>query len=88
MKFKIYYKLNCPKCRLTIAQLKSVNAHITRIYVDTEDNSENSVLNQLRQAGYKSFPVVKVYDTSDQLVDVWSDFRADKINEWKRRLNS
>lgn len=86
MKFKIYYKLNCPKCRLTIAQLKSVNAHITKIYVDAEDNSENSVLNQLRQAGYKSFPVVKVYDTSDQLVDVWSDFRADKLEHWKKVL--
>lgn len=86
MKFKIYYKLNCPKCRLTITQLKSVNAHIAKIYVDTEDDSENSVLNQLRQAGYKSFPVVKVYDTSNQLVDVWSDFRADKIKEWKSKL--
>ena len=86
MKFKIYYKLNCPKCRLTIAQLKSVNAHIAKIYVDTTDSSKNSVLNQLRQAGYKSFPVVKVYNTSNQLVDVWSDFRADKIKEWKSKL--
>ena len=86
MKFKIYYKLNCPKCRLTITQLKSVNAHIAKIYVDTEDISKNSVLNQLRRAGYKSFPVVKVYDTSNQLVDVWSDFRADKIKEWKSKL--
>ena len=86
MKFKVYYKLNCPKCRLTIAQLKQLPAKVSKIYVGTDDNSESSVLNQLRQAGYKSFPVVKVYDTSNQLVDVWSDFRADKINEWKQML--
>ncbi|MGI5892914.1 MAG: glutaredoxin domain-containing protein, partial [Bacillota bacterium] len=81
MKFKVYYKLNCPKCRLTIAQLKQLPVKVSKIYVDTTDSSKDSVLNQLRQAGYKSFPVVKVYNTSNQLVDVWSDFRADKINE-------
>lgn len=85
MKFKIYYKLNCPKCRLTITQLKSVNAHIAKIYVDTTDSSKDNVLNQLRQAGYKSFPVVKVYD-HEQQVDEWSDFKIDKINKWKQAL--
>ena len=85
MKFKVYYKLNCPKCRLTIAQLKSVNAHIAKIYVDTTDSSKNSVLNQLRQAGYQSFPVVKVFD-HEQQIDEWSDFKINKINKWKQAL--
>ena len=86
MRFKVYYKLNCPKCRLTIAQLKQLPVKVSKIYVDTTDSSKNSVLNQLRQAGYRSFPVVKVYDIHNQLVDVWSDFRADKLEHWKKVL--
>ena len=85
MKFKVYYKLNCPKCRLTIAQLKQLPVKVSKIYVDTTDSSKDSVLNQLRQAGYKSFPVVKVYD-HEQQVDEWSDFKIDKINKWKQAL--
>lgn len=85
MKFKIYYKLNCPKCRLTMAQLESINAHITRIYVDITDTSTDSQLAKLKQAGYQSFPVVKVFD-HEQQVDEWSDFQTNKINKWKRAL--
>ena len=86
MKFKVYYKLNCPKCRLTIAQLKQLPVKVSKIYVDVTDTSADSQLSKLKQAGYQSFPVVKVYNTSNQLVDVWSDFRDDKIKEWKSKL--
>ena len=85
MKFKVYYKLNCPKCRLTIAQLKQLPVNVSKIYVDVTDTSADSDLMKLKQAGYKSFPVVKVYD-HEQQVDEWSDFRTDKINQWKQML--
>lgn len=85
MKFKVYYKLNCPKCRLTIAQLKQLPVKVSKIYVDVADTSADSQLSKLKQAGYKSFPVVKVYD-HEQQVDEWSDFQTDKIKQWKQML--
>ena len=85
MKFKVYYKLNCPKCRLTIAQLKQLPVKVSKIYVDVTDTSADSQLLKLKQAGYQSFPVVKVYD-HEQQIDEWSDFQANKINQWKRAL--
>lgn len=85
MKFKVYYKLNCPKCRLTIAQLKQLPVKVSKIYVDVTDTSADSQLSKLKQAGYQSFPVVKVLD-HEQQIDEWSDFQANKINQWKRAL--
>lgn len=85
MRFKVYYKLNCPKCRLTIAQLEQIPVKVSKIYVDVTDASADSHLTKLKQAGYQSFPVVKVLD-HEQQVDEWSDFRVDKINKWKRAL--
>lgn len=85
MKFKVYYKLNCPKCRLTIAQLKQLPAKASKIYVDVTDTNADSDFVKLKQAGYKSFPVVRVYD-HEQQVDEWSDFRTDKIKQWKQML--
>ena len=85
MKFKVYYKLNCPKCRLTIAQLKQLPVKVSKIYVDVTDTSADSQLSKLKQAGYKSFPVVKVFD-HEQQIDEWSDFQTDKINKWKQAL--
>lgn len=85
MKFKVYYKLNCPKCRLTIAQLKQLPVKVSKIYVDVTDTSSGSDFMKLKQAGYRSFPVVKVFDNERQ-VDEWSDFRTDKINQWKQAL--
>lgn len=85
MKFKVYYKLNCPKCRLTIAQLKQLPVKVSKIYVDVTDTSADSQLSKLKQAGYQSFPVVKVLD-HEQQIDEWSDFKINKINQWKRAL--
>lgn len=85
MRFKVYYKLNCPKCLLTIAQLKKLPVKVSKIYVDVTDTSPDSDFMKLKQAGYKSFPVVKVFD-HEQQVDEWSDFKVDKINQWKRAL--
>lgn len=85
MKFKVYYKLNCPKCRLTIAQLKQLPVKVSKIYVDVTDTSADSQLSKLKQAGYQSFPVVKVFD-HEQQVDEWSDFKINKINKWKQAL--
>ena len=85
MKFKVYYKLNCPKCRLTIAQLKQLPVKVSKIYVDVTDTSADSQLSKLKQAGYQSFPVVKVFD-HEQQIDEWSDFQVNKINQWKRAL--
>lgn len=86
MRFKVYYKLNCPKCRLTIAQLEQLPVKVSKIYVDTTDTSADSRLTKLKQAGYQSFPVVKVFD-HEQQVDEWNDFQADKINKWKGTLS-
>ena len=85
MKFKVYYKLNCPKCRLTIAQLKQLPVKVSKIYVDVTDTSADSQLSKLKQAGYQSFPVVKVFD-HEQQIDEWSDFKINKINKWKQAL--
>ena len=85
MKFKVYYKLNCPKCRLTIAQLKQLPVKVSKIYVDVTDTSADSQLSKLKQAGYQSFPVVKAFD-HEQQIDEWSDFKINKINKWKQAL--
>lgn len=85
MRFKVYYKLNCPKCRLTIAQLKQLPVKVSKIYVDVTDTSADSQLTKLKQAGYQSFPVVKVFD-HEQQIDEWSDFKINKINKWKQAL--
>ena len=55
------------------------------VQVDVTDTSADSQLSKLKQAGYKSFPVVKAFD-HEQQIDEWSDFQTDKINKWKQAL--
>ena len=55
------------------------------VQVDVTDTSADSQLSKLKQAGYQSFPVVKVFD-HEQQIDEWSDFKINKINKWKQAL--
>ncbi len=83
MKITIHYKDGCPKCRLTIAQLKPL-FKLNLIKVDV--TKSNSVLNRLKQQGFQSFPVVKVYQDGKK-IDEWCDFRVDKIRKLKEVKN-
>ncbi|WP_270235282.1 ribonucleoside-diphosphate reductase [Lacticaseibacillus suilingensis] len=76
MKAIIYTKPNCPKCRMTAMQLSKVMP-VQTITADTSDYE------RFRAAGYKSMPVVTVYQ-SDGTHDTWSDMRVDKIKQYTK----
>lgn len=83
LKVTIYYKDGCPKCRLTINQLKPL-FKLNLIKLDV--NKPNLILYQLKKQGFQSFPVVKVHQ-DNKLIDQWCDFRVDKIKQLKEMKN-
>ena len=86
---KVYDKPGCPKCRMTERSLNTHNIPFIQKTLLLPNNKEytDKKLKQFSAIGFKSFPVVKVYNDDKSMVDEWCDFRVDKLKELRNNIN-
>lgn len=79
----VYTKDNCTKCKMTIRYAKQVGYDIVEDDLFNEQGELNTVPKTYKgMYDFKSSPIV-VLTQDDKLVDVWSDFRIDRLNQYK-----
>lgn len=72
---RFYHKQDCRKCNFINKRLKTLiksglSFKLDAIFVDVD--SDTSIMNHLSEHGYKSFPVVQLWDNAD-MVDSFCD---------------
>lgn len=79
----VYTKDNCTKCKMTIRYAKQLGYDIVEDDLFNKQGELNTVPKTYKDMyDFKSSPIV-VLTQDDKLVDVWSDFRIDKLNQYK-----
>ena len=79
----VYTKDNCTKCKMTIRYAKQVGYVVVEDDLFNKQGELNTVPKTYKDMyDFKSSPIV-VLTQDDKLVDVWSDFRIDKLNQYK-----
>ena len=79
----VYTKDNCTKCKMTIRYAKQVGYDVVEDDLFNEYGELNTIPKTYKDMyDFKSSPIV-VLSQDDKLVDVWSDFRIDKLNQYK-----
>lgn len=78
----VYTKANCPACRMTERWLDEHNVeYITHNLVDAQGTVlDEDLYNDLKESGYKQFPVVETYDLAAYLNDI--DVHQGYIEGW------
>ena len=79
----VYTKDNCTKCKMTIRYAKQVGYDVVEDDLFNKQGELNTVPKTYKDMyNFKSSPIV-VLTQDDKLVDLWSDFRIDKLNQYK-----
>lgn len=79
----VYTKDNCTKCKMTIRYAKQLGYDVVEDDLFNEQGELNTVPKTYKDMyDFKSSPIV-VLTQDDKLVDVWSDFRIDRLNQYK-----
>ena len=79
----VYTKDNCTKCKMTIRYAKQVGYDVVEDDLFNKQGELNTVPKTYKDMyDFKSSPIV-VLTQDDKLVDVWSDFRIDRLNQYK-----
>ena len=79
----VYTKDNCTKCKMTIRYGKQLGYDIVEDDLFNKQGELNTIPKTYKDMyDFKSSPIV-VLTQDDKLVDVWSDFRIDKLNQYK-----
>lgn len=79
----VYTKDSCPKCKMTIRYAKQVGYDVVEDDLFNKQGELNTIPKTYKDMyDFKSSPIV-VLTQDDKLVDVWSDFRIDKLNQYK-----
>lgn len=79
----VYTKDNCTKCKMTIRYAKQLRYDIVEDDLFNEQGELNTIPKTYKDMyDFKSSPIV-VLTQDGKLVDVWSDFRIDKLNQYK-----
>ena len=79
----VYTKDNCTKCKMTIRYAKQLGYDIVEDDLFNERGELNTIPKTYKDMyDFKSSPIV-VLTQDDKLVDVWSDFRIDRLNQYK-----
>lgn len=79
----VYTKDNCTKCKMTIRYAKQVGYDVVEDDLFNKQGELNTVPKTYKDMyDFKSSPIV-VLTQDDKLVDVWSDFRIDRLNQHK-----
>lgn len=78
LQIKIFTKPGCPKCHLTKHLFDRSRLDYQEILINPD--TDTKAMNQLKAHGYKSFPVVQVFQ-DHQMINDWCDFRPDNIKQ-------
>ena len=79
----VYRKHPCVKCDMTIRYGKQLGYDIVEDDLFNDKGELNTIPKTYKDMyDFKSSPIV-VLAQDDKLVDVWSDFRIDKLNQYK-----
>ena len=79
----VYTKDNCTKCKMTIRYAKQLGYDIVEDDLFNKQGELNTIPKTYKDMyDFKSSPIV-VLTQDDKLVDVWSDFRIDRLNQYK-----
>lgn len=79
----VYTKDNCTKCKMTIRYAKQLGYDIVEDDLFNKQGNLNTIPKTYKDMyDFKSSPIV-VLSQDNKLVDVWSDFRIDKLNQYK-----
>lgn len=79
----VYTKDNCTKCKMTIRYAKQVGYDVVEDDLFNNQGELNTIPKTYKDMyDFKSSPIV-VLTQDDKLVDVWSDFRIDRLNQYK-----
>ena len=79
----VYTKDNCTKCKMTIRYAKQLGYDIVEDDLFNKRGELNTIPKTYKDMyDFKSSPIV-VLTQDDKLVDVWSDFRIDRLNQYK-----
>ena len=79
----VYTKDNCTKCKMTIRYAKQLGYDIVEDDLFNKQGELNTIPKTYKDMyDFKSSPIV-VLSQDNKLVDVWSDFRIDKLNQYK-----
>ncbi len=78
MKIQLLSKPACVQCTASKRALDSNGAK----YTTTDLTQDTEALATAKGLGYLQAPVIVVRDASDNIVDHWSGFRPEKINEY------
>lgn len=83
----MYTKPGCPKCRITKNRLDAAGYKVSQIILNVSQPSqyEDRLLKSFKAKGYRSLPVVQVYEKDNQLIDEWNDLNVDKLNEYTKK---
>lgn len=82
----VYRKHPCVKCDMTIRHGKQLGYDIVEDDLFNDKGELNTIPKTYKDMyDFKSSPIV-VLTQDDKLVEVWSDFRIDKLNQYKQEL--
>lgn len=73
----VYTKPACVQCNATYRALDKKGIKYSSVDITVDD----SALDRLKALGHMQAPVVEVVDNEGGLVDDWTGFRPDKIEE-------
>ena len=88
LEIKFYHKSNCRKCDFVNKRLKALiksglSFKLDDIFVDVD--SDTSTMKYLSDSGYKSFPVIQLWDNAD-MVDSFCDADIKGLNRIKDKI--
>lgn len=103
MHFVIYEKTDCPNCMRTMTLMRGMKSAVATNYYGDESkpNLADFTTNDPDKVAYReqlidklktrynarSFPVVKVVDKDNNLIDYWDGFNPKKIFEYGKKTD-
>lgn len=80
----VYKKPNCVKCSMTIKTAEKLGYNIEVLEIFDANGDMLPEPKALYEANnFMSAPIVALAEDDGTTVDVWSDFRIDKLNKYK-----
>lgn len=77
-KVVVYSKESCVKCNMTKKFLTQNNIPYEEVFVDVYSDDSTELMQQFRDAGFKSFPVVSPNGTNDWS-GAWCDYQLNNL---------
>ena len=80
----VYKKPNCVKCGMTVRTAEKLGYNVDVLEIFGTDGKMLPEPKELYESyNFMSAPIVVLSEDDGTTVDVWSDFRIDKLNKYK-----